>query len=379
MTRIYLDNASTTPIDHKVLDRMIAVMKDSFGNPSSIHHHGRVSKSIIEDARKKIAYILKASIGEIFFTSSATESINTALKNSVHYLGVKHIISSPTEHHCVFHTLDHLADQYGVTVTYLDVDDKGNPDLTQLETLLHTNPEEKKMVTLMHANNEIGTMLDMKKVGELCQATDTLFQCDTVQSLGKFDINLSETYTSFISGSAHKFHGPKGVGFLYMNMDNIIPPYLHGGAQERNMRAGTENIYGIVGQALALEIAHTEREDHKAHILGLRDHFKQRLTSEFVDIRFNGNQEDHFLYHVLSVSFLSTPKADMLMFNLDISGISASSGSACSSGIASDSHVLTAIGHPSDRKTIRFSFSKYNTLEEIDTVVEKLKSLTPTS
>ena len=213
---------------------------------------------------------------------------------------------------------------------------------------------------------------------EICASHNALFHCDTVQTIGKYDIDVSKNKVSFLSGASHKFHGPKGVGFFYMNGDNIIPPFIHGGAQERNTRAGTENLHGIIGIAEALRISYQEREDVINHISKLRDRFKSRLINELEDIRFNGNQEENFLHHVLSVSFPNSPKAEMLMFNLDISGISASSGSACSSGIESDSHVLVAINHPKDRKTVRFSFSKFNTLEEVDQVIEKIKSMTPT-
>ena len=376
MDRIYFDNASTTPLEPRVYDIMIKAMKEHYGNPSSIHFHGRHSKSLVEEARKKIAKILKASIGEIFFCSTATEANNMILKNSVEFLGVKKIITSPTEHHCVLHSLDYLKEKYGTEVIFLDVDDKGNPNTDQLEELLKADAEQV-LVTLMYANNEIGTKLDFEKVSKLCESYNVLFHCDAVQAIGKYDIDVSQNKVSFLSAASHKFHGPKGVGFFYMNSDNIIPPYIHGGAQERNMRAGTENVHGIIGIAEALQIAYDEREAVVNHIEKLRNHFKHRLLTEFEDIRFNGNQDENYLHHVLSVSFPDSPKAEMLMFNLDIAGISASSGSACSSGIESDSHVLVATGHPKGRKTVRFSFSKFNTLAEVDTVIEKLKNLTP--
>lgn len=376
MTRIYFDNASTSPIDQRVLDRMTELMAVQYGNPSSIHHHGRISRSLVEESRRKIATILGASIGEIFFTSSATEANNMILKNAVRHLGVSHIITSPTEHPCVLNSVSYLKEEQGIQVSILAVDQYGNPDLDQLNSLLQ-NRSSNCLVSIMHGNNEIGTVSDIKTIGELCAAHGALFHCDTVQSLGKVSVNVNETYFSFLCGSAHKFHGPKGVGFFYMNMDNIIPPYIHGGAQERNMRAGTENLYGIVGMADALEISVNEMAQHKEHLLRLRSHFKSRLSNELEGIEYNGNQEDAFLYHILSVSFPATDKADMLMFNLDISGISASSGSACSSGIEADSHVLVATGKSGSRKTIRFSLSKYNTLAEVDEVVDKLKTMTP--
>ena len=356
---------------------MVKLMKEQFGNPSSIHFHGRHARSLIEEARKKIANILRASIGEIYFCSTATEANNMILKNAVESLKVRRIITSPTEHHCVLNSLDYLKEKYdSLEVLFLDVDDYGNPDLNQLERLLKEKTA-KTLVSLMHGNNEIGTQIDFPKVSELCANSDVLFHCDAVQSMGKYDINVSEHKVSFLSGASHKFHGPKGVGFFYMNGDNIIPAYIHGGAQERNMRAGTENLHGIIGIAEALLIAYQERIEVIDHVSELREHFKLRLINELEDIAFNGNQEENYLHHVLSVSFPSSPKAEMLMFNLDISGISASSGSACSSGIESDSHVLVAVNHPKDRKTVRFSFSKFNTIEEVDKVIEKLKSITP--
>lgn len=375
MKRIYFDNASTTALDPSVRHRMIEVMESHYGNPSSIHHHGRHARSIVEDARKRVANAIKASIGEVFFTSSATEANNMILKNAVDHLGVKRIISSPTEHHCVLHSLDYLRESKGVDIVLLEVDQRGNPNYDQLQSLLADGP--KTMVSLMLGNNEIGTMIDLKKVSEICQSAGALLHSDTVQAMGKYEIDVNETPLAFLTGTAHKFHGPKGAGFFYMNGDNIIPPYIHGGAQERNMRAGTENVIGIAAMAQALDVALTQRSQIIDHISQLRGRFIERLLSEFEDVQINGNTDDLYMHHVVSVSFPATDKADMLMFNLDISGISASSGSACSSGIENDSHVLVAIGHPSDRKTIRFSFSKFNTIEEVDHVIEKLKSMTP--
>jgi len=377
MERIYFDNASTTQLDPRVQKKMMDVMKNHYGNPSSIHFHGRHARSIIEDARKRIAKIIKASIGEIFFTSSATEANNMILKNAVEYLDVTQIISAPTEHHCVLHTLDYLRDEKGVQVVLLDVDQNGNIDMDQLTDLLATS-SHKTLVSLMLGNNEIGTMIDLQRVSDLCSMhKNVLLHTDSVQAMGKYTIDVNKTPVSFLTGTAHKFHGPKGAGFFYMNDENIIPPFIHGGAQERNMRAGTENVIGIAGMAEALDIAVEEQSLILEHIAEIRQHFITRLLTEFEDIQINGNTDQLYMHHVLSVSFPATPKADMLMFNLDISGISASSGSACSSGIENDSHVLIAIGHQTERKTVRFSFSKFNTVEEADIVIEKLKSMTP--
>jgi len=372
--QIYLDNASTTPMLPEVVQHMTEVMNESYGNPSSIHRHGRKAKSIIENARKTVAKVINASLGEVFFTSSATEANNMVLKNAVQDLGIQRIISSPTEHHCILHTLDFLSHHQKCEVIYLRVDAFGNIDYDQLEDLL-SNTSVKTLVSIMHGNNEIGTMSDTIKVGQLCHKYGALYHCDAVQTIGKYPIDVQASHISFLSGSAHKFHGPKGVGFVFISNENIITPYIHGGAQERNMRAGTENVAGIAGLAKALEIIFDCTDSSKTKILSLRTLFKDKLLTEFQDITFNGNQESDFLAHVLSVSFPPGPKADMLVMNLDIAGISASSGSACSAGIEEDSHVLVAIGHPAERKTIRFSFSPFNTEEEILYTVERLKTM----
>lgn len=376
MKRVYLDNASTTPLLSEVVDMMTEVIRNHHGNPSSIHFFGRDARSLVEDARKTVASILRCSIGEIFFTSSATEANNTILKNAVMYNGITRIISSPTEHHCVLHTLEHLAEHHLVEVIYLEVDRKGNPNLDQLESLL-SNDKNHTLVSLMYVNNEIGTMLDLQRAADICNSYSVPIHCDAVQAVGKLPIDLSKLNLSYLTASAHKFHGPKGIGFFYMNMDHIIPPYIHGGAQERNMRAGTENTYGISGLAVALNHLNQNHQENFDQVNDLRSYFKQQLVDHFADIRFNGNQEENYLPHILSVSFPPSDKVEMLMFNLDINGIAASSGSACSSGIESDSHVLQAIRHEPDRAAIRFSFSPWTTREDIDYVVEKLNGLTP--
>ena len=273
MERIYFDNASTTQLDPRVQKKMMDVMKNHYGNPSSIHFHGRHARSIIEDARKRIAKIIKASIGEIFFTSSATEANNMILKNAVEYLDVTQIISAPTEHHCVLHTLDYLRDEKGVQVVLLDVDQNGNIDMDQLADLLATS-SHKTLVSLMLGNNEIGTMIDLQRVSDLCSMhKNVLLHTDSVQAMGKYTIDVNKTPVSFLTGTAHKFHGPKGAGFFYMNDENIIPPFIHGGAQERNMRAGTENVIGIAGMAEALDIAVEEQSLILEHIAEIRQHF----------------------------------------------------------------------------------------------------------
>ena len=373
--RIYFDNASTTPLHPDVLETMCSVLAGDYGNPSSIHQHGRKARSIIEQARKSVASIIQASISEIFFTSCATEANNMIIKNCVQDLGIKRIISTPTEHHCILNSLGYLSKKGSCDVVLLDVDAFGLVNLNQLETLLQAS-SVPTLVSIMHGNNEIGTMAPIRIIGGICRQYGSLFNCDTVQTIGKYPINVQDDHIDFLSGSAHKFHGPKGAGFAFITNQHIISPYIHGGAQERNMRAGTENVAGIAGLAKALEISTVNMETNYAKISDLRNKFKTGLSTTLDDIKYNGNQDDNFMAHVLSVSFPPGPKAEMLVMNLDIAGISASSGSACTSGIEEDSHVLQAIGHKKDRKTIRFSFSPFNTEEEVAVTVEKLKSMT---
>lgn len=371
--KIYFDNASTTPLLPEVKESMIDIINNYFGNPSSIHSYGRQTKSLVEESRKIIAEYFNASTGEIFFTSGATEANNMSLLCSIRDLGVKRIISSPTEHHCILHTLNYIKEQNLAEVEYLNVNKQGEIDLNELEQHLDSS-DAKTIVSLMHANNEIGTLHDIAGIAAICKEKGSLFHCDTAQTVGKYSIDLNEVGVSFLSGSAHKFFGPKGVGFIYINNDNLIKPLMHGGDQERGMRSGTENIYGIVGMAKALSIAKSESEDRKEKVSTIKNHFKNSLKDNFSDIGFNGAQ-DNQLYNVLSVSFPQSSKSEMIMMNLDISGISASGGSACSSGVENDSHVLQAIGHDPRRKTVRFSFSHFNTIEEVDFVIDKLKDI----
>ncbi len=373
--RIYFDNAATTPMLPAVMNEMYSLMREQHGNPSSIHAEGRAMRAVIEEARKKVAKLIGAGIGEIFFTSGGTESSNMALKCAVRDLGVQRIISQPIEHHCVLHTLEVLEHQ-GVAIEMLHVDEQGRIDYHQLEELLQNGIGTRTLVSLMHGNNEIGTMTDMERIGRLCEQYDALYHSDTVQTMGHFPIDVSKTNIHFLTGGAHKFHGPKGVGFIYINHKATLKPYIDGGGQERNMRGGTENVYGIVGLAKALELACDSMDEHRRHIELLHSHMMQRLSESFEDIRFNGAYDGNYLYTVLSVSFPPTAKSELLLLHLDIAGVSASGGSACSSGAESaGSHVLTAIGAEPNRKTIRFSFSHLNTMEEVDAVVEKLKGV----
>jgi cysteine desulfurase len=374
--RVYFDNAATTPISDEVVEVMTSCLKEHYGNPSSIHADGRRVRAALEEARKTVAQCIGASIGEIFFTSGGTESNNMALKCAVRDLGVTRIITSPTEHHCILHTIENLTQFHNVKVEYLDVCNKGKTSLQQLEELL-ANSTEPTLVSLMHANNEIGTMIDLDKVSEICDQYNAFFHSDTVQTVGHFPLDVDKTKIHFLSGAAHKFHGPKGVGFIYVNGDVSIKPFIDGGSQERNMRGGTENVYGIVGLAKALELSVSQMNERKAHIEGIRDYMAEQLNQNFKGIQLNGDFDGDRLYTVLSVSFPASPRSEMLLLSLDISGISASGGSACSSGAETGSHVMQATKAEPGRKTIRFSFSHYNTKEEVDFVVEKLKAIVP--
>ncbi|AEE53631.1 MAG TPA: cysteine desulfurase family protein [Haliscomenobacter sp.] len=372
--RIYLDNAATTPIDERVIETMLDALRRTNGNPSSIHQEGRTARAAIEQARRQIARVLNASIGEIFFTSGGTESSNMALKRAVQDLGVQRIISARTEHHCVWHSLETLEKEQGVEIVFVEQESNGHIRLEHLETLLQQN-ESKTLVSLMHANNEIGTLLDLDSVSALCTQYNALFHTDTVQTIGYYPIDLSKTKVAFLTGSAHKFHGPKGIGFIYINTDNMIHPFIDGGSQERNMRGGTENIPGILGMAKALELAGVEMEQRRLHIQGLRDYFAQELQTQFVGLEFNGDPFGQGHYKILSVGFPPGPRTDLLLLNLDIAGVAVSGGSACSSGVDVGSHVMNALRPGSLQQTLRFSFSHLNTREEVDKVLHKLKEI----
>lgn len=372
--KVYLDNAATTCLDKQVLDEMLPYMTDHYGNPSSIHAFGRKAKSAVEKARKIVATYLQASTSEIFFTGSGTEGSNTVIKCAVRDLGVKRIISSKTEHHCVLHSVEHMATE-GTTVSYVKLDRCGRVDLDNLKTLL-AGSNAKTLVSLMHSNNEVGTLLNIEQAAEICQEYNAFFHTDAVQTIGYFPFNLQQTKIHFLTGSAHKFHGPKGVGFVYIHHEAPIKPFLEGGSQERNMRAGTENVYGIVGLGKALEIADAQMDEHRTHILSLKKYMVTKLTQEIPDIDFNGDiSEGGSNYKVLNVALPPNEKAELTLFNLDIAGIAASGGSACSSGSEKGSHVLEALQADPKRKAVRFSFSKYNTIAEIDYTVDVIKRM----
>jgi len=373
MNRIYFDNAATTPLAKEVLDAMLPYMTTHFGNPSSIYSYGRETRLAIETARKTVAKLLNAHPGEIFFTSGGTESNNTAIASAVHDLGCKHIISSRIEHHAVLHTVEH----YGhgdVTYSYVELQPNGHVNLDDLEQQLASH-DERCLVTLMHANNEIGNLLDIEAVGTICKKYNAIFHSDCVQTVGHYPLDLRKTPVHFISASGHKFHGPKGAGLLYVNDNVKIHPLILGGGQERNMRAGTENMYGIVGFARALQIAMDEYERESAYIQSLKTYMIEQLRKNIKCVSFNGDAEGRSLYTVLSTSLPKTEKSEMILFNLDINHICASGGSACTSGADQGSHVIQAINNNPNLVTVRFSFSKYNTKEEIDTVVSKLQEL----
>lgn len=374
MERIYLDNAATTALDPEVLEAMMPYLTKYFGNPSSIYSYGRESRMAIENARKSVAKILNAHPAEIFFTSGGTESSNTAITASVRDLGCKHIISSQIEHHATTHTVEYLYHNGEAALSYVKLLPNGHIDLEDLENLL-AESEEKCLVTLMHANNEIGNMIDLHAVGNLCKKYQAIFHSDTVQTVGHFPFDLRNTPVHFITGAGHKFHGPKGVGMLYINENVKIKPFVHGGSQERNMRAGTENLYGIIGFAKALELATTHFENDSQYITGLKMYMMEQLQKQISGVSFNGDPTGKSLYAVLSVSFPKTEKSEMILFNLDINNICASGGSACTSGADQGSHVIRAINNNPNQVTVRFSFSKHNTRAEIDQVIAKLKEL----
>ena len=370
--KVYLDNAATTPLDSEVFEAMKPFMLEDFGNPSSTHAHGRKVRAAIESSRKKIAELLNCTPGEIIFTSGGTEADNAIINGSIRTFGIQHVISSKIEHHAVEHTLEVLAKHGLIKLHYVNHDVQGHVELNHLQDLLKQFPQS--LVSLMHANNEIGNVLDLKRVGEMCAEANAYFHSDTVQTIGHYVHDMRTMNVSGMTAAAHKFHGPKGVGFMYIRKDKKINPLVYGGAQERNMRGGTENTYGIIGIAKALEIAYRDMAEHEAHIKKIKQHMINRLREVIAGVDFHGDSAnlDKSLYTVLNVCLPESEENDMLLFNLDLAGISASGGSACSSGASTGSHVLNALYPDSKRGAIRFSFSKYNTIEEVDFTVSKL-------
>jgi cysteine desulfurase len=371
--KVYFDNAATTPLDPEVMNAMLPLMKENYGNPSSIHSFGRPVRAAIEESRKTVARLLNVSPSEIFFTSGGTEADNMAIQCGIFDNNITHAITCQTEHHAVLHTLEILEKRGLIKLSFVKIDNCGHIDLNHLEELLALNP--RSFVSLMHANNEIGNLLPLNEVGELCKKYNALFHSDTVQTMGHYKLNLQELHIHFVTCAAHKFHGPKGVGFLYINKDVKINPLIFGGSQERNMRGGTENVYGIVGLAKALEIADKHLEQHREHILGIKNYMITGLKEKFQGIKFNGDCEGNCLYTVLNVSFPENKAGELLLFSLDISGIAASGGSACTSGSDVGSHVLKALNADPKRSSVRFSFSKFNTKEEVDYCLSKLSEI----
>ena len=375
--KVYLDNAATTPIAPEIIEMMSQMMKTHFANPSSVHSFGRESKIIVESARKRIAKLLNTSPGSIFFTSGGTEADNMAIKCAIHDHKITHAITSKISHQAVLYPLQDLDKEGVIKLSYVAIDKDGAVSLSHLKELLKDN--SRTFVSIMHANNEIGTLEDLKQIGEICKEYNAIFHSDTVQTIGHYTFNMQDLNVDLMAASAHKFHGPKGVGFIYISENIKIKPLIRGGGQERNMRAGTENIYGIAALAMAMEMAYEHLEEEVKYIKGLKKYMIEKLQTEIEDVQFYGKCTDieNSLYTVLSCNFPETDIAEMLLFNLDILGVACSGGSACASGGNKGSHVLTEIAPNSKRPGIRFSFSKYNTKEDIDFTVAKLKELFP--
>jgi cysteine desulfurase len=374
MQRIYFDNAATTSLAPEVLEAMMPYLTEKFGNPSSIYSYGRETRLAIEQARKSVAKNLGAKPAEIFFTSGGTESSNTVLNAAIKDLGCKHIISSPIEHHATLHTVTHLAQLHHLKLSFVQILPNGHIDMAHLADLLAATTD-KTIVSIMHANNEIGNMIEIEVVGQLCRQYQAYFHSDTVQTVGHFPFELSKLPVDFITGAGHKFHGPKGVGILYINENVKISPMVHGGSQERNMRAGTENLYGIVGFAKALEMATEKYQEDGPYIESLKQYLHDQLVEKVPGVSFNGDPFGKSLYNLLSVNFPKNEKTEMILFNLDMDHICASGGSACSSGAQQGSHVIHALNKGAEIVTVRFSFSKHNTKTEIDQVVTALLTM----
>jgi cysteine desulfurase len=370
--RVYLDNAATTPVAPEVVEAMIPVLRETFGNPSSTHSFGRNAKALLETSRRTVAKHINCAPSEIIFTSGGTEADNMAIHSAVTQLGVKRIITSAIEHHAVGHTADAISLHEKIELVLVNLDSKGNVDLEHLESLLKEN--KPTLVSLMHANNEIATMIPLKKVADLCRQYNAYFHSDTVQTMAHFTFDLKEIDIDFITCAAHKFHGPKGVGFLYVNKKTKVSSFIHGGAQERGLRGGTENIAGIVGLAKAMDLAYEDVEGHQKHVYELKSYMIQELKTMFPTVAFHGETAfDKALYTVLNVCLPATDKTSMLLFTLDLKGVAVSGGSACTSGATKGSHVLEGIGADMSRPNVRFSFSRYTTKEEIEYALLQLQ------
>ena len=377
MDKIYFDNAATTQIDLKVIEQMKSVMSDNFGNPNSTHSYGRSSRTLIEKARKTIANQFNASTSEIYFTSCGTESDNMVLISAVRDLNVKTIITSKVEHKAVLNVVKYLEETESIDLKYVNVSNDGLIDYNHLQTLLK-KCSNKCLVSLMHVNNEIGSKLDLNLVGNLCKDNNALFHSDTVQSIGKYEFDLSKLNIDFIVGSAHKFHGPKGIGFVYINKNLKLNPFVIGGNQERGMRAGTESVHNISGMELAFINSYTNIQENNNHISSLKSTFIKKIKKDIPEIKFNGSCDDDLLssFSILNICLpIPKEKAVLLDFNLDMKGIACSRGSACQSGSITGSHVLNSILSDEDlnKPSLRFSFSKHNNNEEVEKVIDVLK------
>ncbi|MBC9795295.1 cysteine desulfurase family protein [Sinomicrobium weinanense] len=377
MDKIYLDNAATTRVRDEVLEVLAASLRENYGNPSSTHSFGRSARTLIEKARKTIAGYLNASPSEIIFTSGGTEADNMILRSAVRDLGVKTIITSKTEHHAVLHTVEQLENEYGITVKYVVPDPDGTPNNEHLEWLLQGDGT-KKLVSLMHVNNEIGNKINMDEVARICKDNNALLHSDAVQSIGHWEWDTQKTGVDFLAAAAHKFHGPKGVGFAYIRKKSGLHPLIFGGEQERGYRAGTESVHNIVGMEEAVIRAYEELEKERNYIKGLKTYFVEQLREKIPGVEFNGNSasDTGSTYTLVNVRLpFSKDKAQMLLFHLDLKGIACSEGSACQSGSLAGSHVLNAILSEEElrKPSLRFSFSGYNTKEELDYVVNTLK------
>jgi cysteine desulfurase len=372
MKKVYLDNAATTAIHPEVISVMLEVLQNDFGNPSSTHSFGRSAKTLLESARKSIAKLLNAQASEIIFTSSATEATNWILTSVVKDLGIQRIITTKIEHHATLHTVEHLAKEFGIQVEYIAILPNGNIDYQDLAAKLPS--DIPTLVSLIHVNNEIGTILDIKRVSDLCQYANALFHCDTVQSIGKTNLDVQELGIDFLVASAHKFHGPKGIGFAYLKKNSMLQPMIFGGEQEKGMRAGTEAVHQVVGMSKAFELAHVNLESDTNYISDLKEYCYSELKKVFPAVKING---ENTFYNLLNVQLpLSEEKTSMLLFTLDMKGIAVSRGSACQSGSVKPSHVLAEFLSPEEviKPSVRISFSHFNTKEDIDLLIEALKT-----
>ena len=377
MNKIYFDNAATTEISEKVISEMMKTMKVNYGNPSSTHSHGRNSKAILELSRKTIAEKFNVNPKEIIFTSGGTESNNMIIKTVVIAQNIERIISTKIEHKAVLNSIESIAKERGITILFLDVDEYGLPNKQQLIEYLE-NSDEKTLVSLMHINNETGTMIDLEEFGKICKSNNALFHSDTVQTIGHYNIDLDKINIDFMTCSAHKFHGPKGVGFAYIKNGQTVKPFIEGGAQERGYRGGTESIHNIVGLKTAIDISYENLENDSKKVKELKDHFIKTVKERIPETKINGKHNvNESSYAILNLCLpINSDKKTILNFKLDLAGISCSSGSACQSGSSQPSHVLSEMLSDDDMKKIslRFSFSKFNTIKEVDYVVEFLKN-----